>query len=75
MEKKANSNGGIMKNEMPFLLLDEKIWFIRLPAYMVNRSVTETLSVSVTSISLNLSPFDLHSEAKIYPLKSTAMVV
>jgi hypothetical protein len=30
-ENQANREGGIMKNEMPSQLLDEKICFIRLP--------------------------------------------
>ncbi len=75
MEKKANSNGGIMKNEMPSLLLDEKICFIRLHAYMVNRLVTEHL-VSQLLLSHSICLLSTSTlKVKYSPLERAPMVV
>jgi hypothetical protein len=54
-----------MKNEMPSLLLDEFFLLYKVTCIYGKQASDWTLSVSVTSVSLNLPPFHLHSEAKI----------
>jgi hypothetical protein len=67
--------GFTLKNEMPSLLVDEKICFIRLPAYMVNRSLTEHL-VSPSPLSHSICLLSTSTlKLKYSPLESAAMVV